>query len=182
MPSRSRPQRSLTLIRILALLLVIGLSVFIFSIRDQAQRYAVYGYPGIFLVSFLAYATVILPAPGIAVIFTMGAVFNPFGVGVAAGAGAALGELTGYLTGFSGQAVVEHSRLYERLTTWMAKYGSVTIFVLSALPNPFFDIAGVAAGALKMPLFKFLGWCWLGETVKMIVFALLGDRAMYLFG
>lgn len=180
MPGSSVNHRRLLIARILALLIVIGISVYIFSIREQAERYAVYGYPGIFLISFLAYATVILPAPGIAVIFSMGAVFNPLGVGLAAGAGAALGELTGYLAGFSGQAVVEHYQLYQRLTNWMKKYGPVTIFILALLPNPFFDIAGVAAGVLKMPLFKFLGWCWLGETGKMTLFALLGAGTLHL--
>ena len=71
------PNRRLTLFRILALLAVIAISVYIFSIRDQAEKLAVYGYPGIFLLSFMAYATVILPAPGVAVVFTMGAIFNP---------------------------------------------------------------------------------------------------------
>ena len=81
----------LGLTRILALVLVIGISVYIFSIRDQAEELAIYGYPGIFLLAFLAYATVILPAPGIAIVFAMGAVFNPLGVALCAGSGASLG-------------------------------------------------------------------------------------------
>ncbi len=109
MPGKDRANRRVTLARIAALLVVILISVYIFSIRDQAARLAIYGYPGIFLISFLAYATVILPAPGIAIIFTMGTIFNPLAVGLAAGAGAALGELVGYLAGFSGQAVVERA-------------------------------------------------------------------------
>ena len=48
--------------RILAVILVVAISMYVFSIRDQAERYAIYGYPGIFILSFLAYATVILPA------------------------------------------------------------------------------------------------------------------------
>ena len=53
----------LTLLRILSLLAVVALSVYIFSIREKAEELAIYGYPGIFLLSFLAYATVLLPAP-----------------------------------------------------------------------------------------------------------------------
>jgi membrane protein YqaA with SNARE-associated domain len=129
------------------LLVVILISVYIFSIRDQAAKLAIYGYPGIFLISFLAYATVILPAPGIAIIFTMGTIFNPLAVGLAAGAGAALGELVGYLAGFSGQAVVERADQYERLTRWMQKNGGLTVFLLALIPNPFFDLAGVCRHA-----------------------------------
>lgn len=172
------PEKRLTLARILALFVVIALSVFVFSIRDQAEQLAIYGYPGIFVISFLAYATVLLPAPGVAVVFTMGSVFNPFGVAIAAGTGAALGELTGYLAGFSGQAVVERVEIYERLTSWMKRNGSLTILVLAAIPNPFFDLAGVAAGSLKMHVVRFFIWCWIGETIKMAIFAFAGARSL----
>ena len=172
------PEKRLTLARILALFVVIALSVFVFSIRDQAEQLAVYGYPGIFILSFLAYATVLLPAPGVAVVFTMGSVFNPIGVAIAAGTGAALGELTGYLAGFSGQAVVERVEIYERLTSWMKRNGSLTILVLAAIPNPFFDLAGVAAGSLKMHVVRFFIWCWIGETIKMAIFAFAGARSL----
>ena len=105
----------------------------------------------------MAYATVLLPAPGIWIVFTMGAVFPPIGVALAAGAGAALGEISGYLAGFSGQAVIERAQMYDRLTVWMRKNGPLTIFFLAVIPNPIFDLAGVAARALKMrlPLFLF---------------------------
>ena len=165
----------LTLLRIAAVLVVIGISVFVYSIRDNAERLAIYGYPGIFLLAFLAYATVFLPAPGLAVIFTMGAVFNPFGVALAASAGAALGELSGYLAGFSGQPIIERAALYEWLYKWMHKNGPISVFVMAALPNPFFDLAGVVAGILKMSLLNFLIWCWLGEFTKMLAFAYAGS-------
>jgi uncharacterized membrane protein YdjX (TVP38/TMEM64 family) len=162
------------LTRLSALLIVIGLSVYIYSVRDQAEKLAIYGYPGIFLLALLAYATVILPAPGVAIVFTMGGVFHPLGVALAAGAGAALGEITGYLAGYSGQAVFERVDVYEKLTGWMKKGGAWAVLVLSAIPNPFFDLAGAAAGALKMPVHRFLFWCWIGETVKMCFFAYAG--------
>ena len=172
------PERRLTLARIMALFVVIGLSIFIFTIRDQAEDLAIYGYPGIFVISFMAYATVLLPAPGVAVVFTMGSVFNPFGVALAAGTGAALGELSGYLAGFSGQAVVERVEVYERLTRWMRRNGSLTVFLLAAVPNPFFDLAGVAAGSLKMPVVRFFIFCWMGEVIKMGIFAFAGASTL----
>ena len=55
---------------------------------------------------------------------------------------------------------------------------ALTILVLSAIPNPFFDLAGAAAGALKMPLPKFLLWCWIGETIKMLIFAYAGASSL----
>lgn len=173
-PVSPRGKRRLTLLRITALLVVIALSLYIYSIRDEVEKLAGYGYLGIFLVSFMAYATVLLPAPGVFLVFTMGAVFPPIGVALAAGTGAALGELSGYLFGFSGQGVIERADIYQRLTNWMTKNGPLTVFFLAAIPNPFFDLAGVAAGALKMRLTKFLVWVWLGETIKMLFFAYAG--------
>lgn len=172
------PRHRLLLFRILALLTVVGISIFVYSIRDKAEQLQGYGYLGIFLVAFLAYATVLLPAPGIAVVFTWGSVFHPAGIALAAGAGAALGELSGYLAGYSGQAVIEKVAIHQRLTGFMQRKGSLAVLVLSALPNPFFDLAGAAAGALKMPLCKFLFWCWIGETIKMLIFAYAGATSL----
>jgi membrane protein DedA with SNARE-associated domain len=173
-PTRAPFDWKTTLLRVLALTAVIGVSEVIFSIRDRVEEFAVFGYPGIFLVALLSNATVLLPAPGVAVVFTMGGIFNPVFVGLAAGSGGALGELSGYLAGYSGQAVVERMDIYTRIEPWIRKYGGWAILVLSAIPNPFFDIAGVAAGIAKMPITRFLFFCWVGQIIKMTLFALAG--------
>lgn len=164
----------LTILRIAAILAVIGITVYIYSIRDHVEDFAAYGYPGIFLIALMANATVFLPAPGVAVVFTMGSIFNPIGVALAAGTGGALGELSGYLAGFSGQAVVGRTDVYNKISPWIEKYGGWTILVLSAIPNPFFDIAGIAAGMAKMKLWRFLLFCWIGQIIKMAMFAFAG--------
>lgn len=172
------PRRRLTILRLLALAAVIGITVFIFSIRDRAEEIAGYGYPGIFILSLLANATLILPAPGWAVTFAMGAVFHPLGVGLAAASGATLGELTGYMAGFSGQAVMENARVYEKLLGWTRRYGGLTIIALAAIPNPLFDLAGIAAGALRMPLGLFLLFTWIGKMIKMVLLAYGGAASI----
>lgn len=172
-----------TILRILAALAVIGISVFVFSIRDRVEEFAAFGYPGIFLVALLANATVFLPAPGVAVVFAMGSVFHPLGVGLAAGTGGTLGELSGYLAGFGGQAVVENTAAFARIQPWVEKWGVWAILILAAVPNPFFDLAGVAAGILKIPLWKFLLFCWIGQLIKMTAFAYAGSASLnWIFG
>ena len=161
--------------RILALLFVVGLTVFLYLNRDRVQELEGLGYPGIFLLSLLSNATLILPVPGVLFTSAMGAVFNPFWVAIAAGAGASLGELTGYLAGYSGQGVVERTQWQPKVEGWMRKYGGITVFVLSLVPNPVFDIAGLTAGMLKMPVTKFLFWSMLGKTLKMMAFAYGGS-------
>ena len=157
-----------------ALLAVIGITYYVFSIRDHVKDFEAYGYPGIFLIALMANATVLLPAPGVAIIYAMGSVFNPFLVGLAAGTGGALGELSGYLAGFSGQAVIERTDIYDRFKPWVDKYGGWAILVLSAIPNPFFDVAGIAAGISKMHMRTFLFSTWVGQMIKMTLFALAG--------
>ena len=173
-PEKSRDALALGVLRLAVLLLVIGISIYIYTIRAEAARWRNYGYAGIFLVSILANATLLLPAPGIAMVFAMGSVFNPFLVSLAAGAGAAVGEMSGYAAGFSGQGVLERIHVYDRLVPWMLRYGALTTFVLAAVPNPIFDLAGMAAGAMRMPLARFFFWCLLGKIVKMLLFAYLG--------
>jgi membrane protein DedA with SNARE-associated domain len=168
------------ILRILALLAVVAITVYIFSIREQVEQFAAFGYPGVFLIALLANATVLLPAPGVAIIYAMGAIFNPLGVGLAAGTGGAIGELSGYLAGFSGQAVVERLDVYSRIKPWVDKYGGWAILVFSAIPNPFFDIAGIAAGIAKMPIQIFLLFTWIGQLIKMTLFALAGHYSITL--
>lgn len=175
-PVSHKPATSVgtTILRILAVLAVVGITVYIYSIRDRVEEFTQYGYSGIFVVMLLANATVFLPAPGVAVVFAMGSVFNPLGVAFAAGAGGAIGELTGYLAGYGGQAAVENTKIYNRILPWVQKYGAWVILVLSSVPNPFFDMAGIAAGIARIPFWQFLLACWVGQTIKMTMFAYAG--------
>jgi membrane protein YqaA with SNARE-associated domain len=166
--------------RILIITLVLLISVAIFSFRAQFARLAAVGYPGIFLVSLLSSATIVLPAPSLALVFAMGSALPPLFVGLAAGAGEALGELTGYGAGFGGQALIENEAAYGRLVAWMQRRGGITIFVLSIVPNPFFDLAGIAAGSLRYPVWRFLLFCWLGKTIKTTLVAFAGSQSIEL--
>jgi uncharacterized membrane protein YdjX (TVP38/TMEM64 family) len=172
----------LLLTRLLALAAVIAISVFIFSIRDRTAELERYGYAGVFAVSFMAYATVFLPAPGVALIAAAGGVLNPLWVGLAAGIGAAGGEMVGYAAGYSGRGLAEKAKTYERLVNLTRRFGLLAVFVLAAIPNPVFDLAGAAAGTLKMRIVPFFLACWAGETVKMLVFAYGGSRLIELLG
>ncbi len=161
-------------LRILLILAVIAITATIFVFRDQVSNLETYGYLGAFLIAVATSATIILPVPGIVLIAGLGASFDPVLIGLAAGAGSALGELTGYMAGFSGQVVFENSRFYPRLERWMRRRGFIAISVLSFVPNPFFDVAGATAGALRFPLWKFLLACFVGKAVRYSLVAWLG--------
>jgi uncharacterized membrane protein YdjX (TVP38/TMEM64 family) len=169
------------ILRSAILVLLIVLTFLLIKFRDQVQAFGKYGYPGIFLVSAFSNATLIFPIPGVVFTSAMGAVFNPLWVAVASGSGAAVGELTGYLAGFSGQIIIERHDWYKRLVELMRKYGELTILVMAFIPNPIFDLTGMAAGMLKMPIYKFFLWCLLGKILKMLVFSYTGATILNLF-
>jgi len=141
-------------------------------------RYWGLKYLAIFIISMTASATLVIPIPGLALTSLIGAVsagpWDPLWVGVASGIGASIGESTGYLLGYSGRMAIPDTRNYERVVGWMSKWGSLTIFILALIPNPLFDLAGIAAGMLKYPLWKFLLIGALGRLPKHILFAYLG--------
>jgi len=179
-PNTRAPVKPRAWWRVVALLFALTISVLIFLYRDRVAEFASYGYLGLFLVSVVGNATILLPVPSLAATFVAGGILNPLLVGVVSGAGMAIGELSGYLAGYGGSAIiaVEDQGRYQRLESWMRRYGALTIFVLSVIPNPLFDLAGIAAGALHYPVWRFLLVCFLGKTVKGLVLAFAGARSL----
>jgi len=175
--------RIVQILAVIAILAALGAAVYF---RNRLQELEQYGYAAVFLVGLVSNATIIFPIPGLAVSSVMGGVFDPWIVGLIGGLGQALGELTSYMAGYSGQALVDGNPTYDRLTRWMQRYGALTIFVLAIIPNPIFDLGGMAAGTLRFPLWKFLVSCTAGKVIKNVIFALAGyygiEAVLRLFG
>ncbi len=169
------------ILRVLLLVILLAGTLILILNRDKIQDLEVFGYPGIFLISLLSNATILVPLPGIMITSAMAVVFNPFWVAIASASGAALGELSGYLVGFSGQPMLEKSERVRNLAAWMTRNQAWTIFLLAFIPNPLFDMAGFIAGASHMPVWKFLFFCLLGKIAKMLVFAYLGAGIFSVF-
>lgn len=170
-------------IQILALVIAIGVTVGVALLpidwrQLDWEHIKIYGYPGLFVVTLLSDATVLIPFPGLAVVFLAGGFLNPILIGVVSGLGSALGELIGYLAGYGGRAVIENQKAYPRLERWMQRNGILTIFFLSVIPNPLFDMAGIMAGVLKMPAWKFLTACWVGKFIKFGLIAFAGGASI----
>jgi uncharacterized membrane protein YdjX (TVP38/TMEM64 family) len=167
--------------RIVALLASVTITALVWVFRDQLVQLERYGYLGVFLVSILSNATVVLPAPGLAVVFAGGSVLNPLLVGLVAGIGEPIGELTGYMAGYAGSAVIEDHARFQQIASLLERHGFLTLFLLSLIPNPVFDLAGIAAGMARIPIGRFLLPCWLGKTGKAILVALLGSVSLEWF-
>ena len=53
---------------------------------------------------------------------------------------------------------------------------------MAAIPNPFFDIAGMIAGATRIGLLRFVLASWPGLLIKNIAFAWAGVAGLQLLG
>jgi membrane protein YqaA with SNARE-associated domain len=148
----------------------IGISVVLFTYRHEVERLGNLGYLGAFIISLVTSATVFLPAPGLVAIVPLAASLNPVLVGLAAGTGGIIGEITGFMIGYGGSGVVakEHGKTYRRLEDWMRRWGGWAIFAIAAVPLPLFDVAGIMAGALHYPLRKFFLIGWAAKCVKTV--------------
>jgi len=153
-------------------LLISGLIIYF---RDQIAALQEYGLLGIFLISVLGNATIVIPAPVVITAFIGGSVFNPYLVGVISALGATIGEMTGFLAGHGTTAVIVENKNYKKIEMWMKKSGFLTILILAAIPNPLFDLAGIVSGVTKYPLYKFLIATVLGKTIKFVAIAVLGS-------
>ena len=141
-----------------------------FLLRDQITLDQV-GYGGVALSALVASGGIIVPVPALATVCTASAFLNPLLIGLIAGFAETLGETTGYFLGYSGRAVITKTRIYQRLEGWMLRRGWMLLFLISVIPNPIFDIVGVAAGALRYPLWRFLAVVLVGKLIKFVTFA-----------
>ena len=154
------------------------------------------GYAGIFLANFLGTATGFVPVPGLTaggqalIVAGSATLFKP-GVVIAGAAGMTLAESTAYLTGVVGRGMVEErqmalrgrlGKLVHRTAGWvdwlMARYGFATLLVLSAVPNPLFEFAGITAGAVRMNFWRFLLAVGIGKTMRVILLVIIGQALL----
>jgi uncharacterized membrane protein YdjX (TVP38/TMEM64 family) len=160
--------------KVWGLFLAVFLSITIFIFRNEFVYLKGYGLFGLFILSILGNATIILPVPVVLTAFVGGAIFNPLLTGLVVSFGATIGELTGYLAGVGGGELIIKDQKFNRVYKFMEKHGLWALFVLAAIPNPFFDLAGMVAGATKVPVFKYFVAVLLGKIVKFVTISYLG--------
>ncbi len=153
-----------------------------------------FGYVGIFAANFLGTATGFIPVPGLTaagqalIIAGADSLWVP-GVVLAGALGMTLAESTAYLAGAIGRGLAEERQMpvKGRLGEWMhraagwidwmmERYGFGTLLVLSAIPNPFFEFAGITAGAVRMNFLKFNVALLIGHFIRVMLLVLVGHE------
>lgn len=165
-------------LRLLVLFIVLGIIVTALLFRDRftdvEHTVRTLGYPAIFVIALIGAGGIVVPLPSTAAIFLGGAFLTPVFVGLLAGVAEAMGEITGYALGYTGRGLLEKSSLYGRVERWLRRRGWVAILVFAIIPNPIFDLVGVAAGVLRFPVLRFLMLAWIGKSIKDVGLAYAG--------
>ena len=151
-------------------------ALFIFIPIDY-ETIGSWGYIGVFIVTFVATASFILPIPYLLITARAGIFLNPWILAATAGLAGALGELTGYLVGISGRDLIARGKWYDKAEYWTKTYGFWCIAFFAFVPNPFFDAIGLAAGVLRYSVWRFIVACYIGKFLKFLAAAMLGDQA-----
>jgi membrane protein YqaA with SNARE-associated domain len=177
-------------------ILAVAQAILMLLFDDEiAARLAGANYFSIFLTNLASTATFFVPVPGLTgaaqlLVIDQGAAARfPWLIGVAAGLGMAVGEVTAYYAGYLGAEVMRGrelpgpkrfhgviSRVVSTIDWLMDRWGMATLFVLSAVPNPVFEIAGLTAGSVRMPFRRFFGAVVAGKILRGILLAYLGTR------
>ncbi len=159
-----------------------SIASYIISLNSVFNDLAGWGYIGIFLISLIGAATILLPLPSLFFVFVMSAELNPVLVALIASAGAAIGEFTGYGLGYGSSSLTEKKKKWkkeiEKTERIFQKYGGFWVIVfVGATPLPD-DIAGIVAGLLKYPPKKFLLASFTGKMILHLIVALAGFYSM----
>ncbi len=147
-----------------------------------------FGLLGVFLSTLIGSATIFLPLPSFAFVVIAGSFYNPFLVGIVAGIGSAIGELTGYAVGYGAvrikykhknrQNKVKHKNWLSLLQTWFdRKLGFLLIVVFAATPLPD-DIIGIFCGAIRYDIRKFFAATLIGKLILFLALAYAGFYGM----
>lgn len=135
-----------------------------------------YGYLGVFLVSLISNASVILPIPAQIIIFLASPLMNPLLLGIIAGFGASLGELSGYVLGVGGRAVIsqKYEKQLEKIKKWINKYNTFSVIIVFATTPLPFDVIGIFCGVSRYSWKRFLLATTIGKIIMFLLIAFGG--------
>ena len=166
---------------VLGIVATILMAVAVVVWNEELRELQQFGYVGAFVISVLGGATIIIPVPALAVVFTLGGVMEyAWLVGISSALGELVGALTIYMTGHGAGRAISNSkhgkvqRAYEKLLGLMERRGPIVLFIVASVVNPFFYPAALAAGALRFGILKYTVIVLAGKIIKCMTVVYAG--------
>ena len=159
------------------LALLIGVNVVFLLMPINYRALGMFAYPGVFLVCFIANATTFVPVPYVPVVMHVARTAESIPLVVVLGAlGSVLGESVAFVVGRAGERLAEENQWWRRLERFLAKpwLAGLFLFLFAVPPNPLFDVAGLAAGALGVRYGVFFIAVFAARIIRLGVVAWLG--------
>jgi len=148
-----------------------------------------YSYFGVFLISFIGTASIIVPIPYTVIIFTLSlsGQWNSTLLIIAGGFGSAFGELTGYALGYFGRRIISEER--QKKMTYLVRlfdrYGPLAIFAFALTPLPD-DLLFIPLGIMKYKFYKAFIPALIGKLLMIFIIvnsgSIAGDFLVGIFG
>jgi membrane protein YqaA with SNARE-associated domain len=162
---------------IVGIVLIVALNVAVYFAPIDYGAFTSFAYLGAFIVTLLANALIAVPIPYIPIVAHIGATAElPWLVVVSAALGSVLGESVAFLAGRLELGLVSEHHIYRRLhrvaqRPWLA---GALLFAFAALPNPIFDVGGIAAGAVGVQYRVFFAAVLAARLVRIALIVWLG--------
>jgi membrane protein YqaA with SNARE-associated domain len=136
-----------------------------------------FAYAGVFIVTFFANALIAIPIPYIPIVAHIGATAGmPWLVVVLGALASVLGESVAFLAGRAEEGLVSEHPIYKRVHRLAERplLAGAMLFAFAVPPNPIFDVAGLAAGAVGVRYRVFFGAVFAARLIRLAVIVWLG--------
>jgi len=132
-----------------------------------------YGLAGVFFAALFSHLAIIARGFFIPLFLSLTKLYNPLILGLVAGLGGALGELTVYYWGLGIKETLSSDEKDNHLPKWVERYGLLVALLFAASPLPDTPIM-LLAGSLRFPLSKIVFIQVIGKTTLYSLGAVVG--------
>jgi membrane protein YqaA with SNARE-associated domain len=167
---------------IAGIVFLVTLNVAVYFAPIDYGAFTSFAYLGAFIVTLLANALIAVPIPYIPIVAHIGATAEfPWLVVVVGALGSVLGESVAFIAGRAELGLVSEHPIYRRLHRVAERplLAGVLLFAFAALPNPIFDVGGLAAGAVGVPYRVFFVAVLAARLIRLALIVWLGSVLVF---
>jgi membrane protein YqaA with SNARE-associated domain len=162
----------MSILGVVAVALISG--TLLWRLMVQGETLGRLGLAGVFAASMLSHLTVVARDMFVPLFIPLAPVYHPVVLGSAAGAGAAIGEVTTYFLGWGvAESMETMSGTEDKIAEWIKRYGLWAVFLVALTPLPDTPIV-ILAGSRKLPFRRLLAVEVLGKSALYSVGAVVG--------